>query len=235
MRRQRDRLRPGDAVARRASVAAAAPSDGSLPGSKQLRQRARRRAAAARASSAAAVGAAASRRPRARRAPGGARPSRQLARARSRRERRGRRPPDSAARSPSGRPPASSVSDSSTRASAMPSAIAWCIRDQQRAAVAVALEQVDVPQRACSRSSGATIRSRDELLQRRAVAGRGQREAVEVQVRVEVRVVLPARAAAGQALVDPLAKAREALDDALAEDVAAHAPSPAARRTTARR
>ena len=118
--------------------------------------------------------------------------------------------------------PSPSVIDSITRASAMPSAIAWCMRTRSAQPAPIALEQVDVPQRALAvQRRGDEVG--DDLLQGRLVAGRGQRAPVEVQARLERGVVAPDGRPAGQALVDALAEAREALDDALDEDHRARA------------
>ena len=91
--------------------------------------------------------------------------------------------------------PSESVSESSTRPRAMPSAIAWCMRASRCAALPVALQQVDVPERL-----GPVHRHcdevRDELLQRSAVAGGRHAAAMDVQGEVEVRVVLPMRGGA---------------------------------------
>ena len=87
---------------------------------------------------------------------------------------------------------------------------------QQGAARAQALEQIHVPQwlRAVKRRRDEVT---DDVLQRGAVAGRGQREAMEVQPEVEARVVLPRRALTGAALDDPLAEARKVVRHTLAE------------------
>jgi hypothetical protein len=72
------------------------------------------------------------------------------------------------------------------------------------------------------RSSGVEIRSPDELLQREPVARRREGEVVDVAVEVEPRLVLPGRDAHTWArLHDPLAEAREALDEALTDDILA--------------
>jgi hypothetical protein len=64
---------------------------------------------------------------------------------------------------------------------------------QDRAPGSVVVDQVDLPQRpgAVERRTGAVA---DELLECRAVVRCGQRHVMEVDVRIEVRVVLPVRA-----------------------------------------
>jgi hypothetical protein len=88
----------------------------------------------------------------------------------------------------------------------------------QRHAVPVAVDHIDLPQRL-----GAIERGRHqfagECLELAAASGFGQRELVQVAVQVEVGIVLPSRGSqAGARLGDALAEAREALDEALAQD-----------------
>ena len=88
---------------------------------------------------------------------------------------------------------------------------------QQCAAAAEALQQVDVPQRLGPvERRGHEIG--DDLLERAAVARSGHADTVEVHLRVEVRVVLPAGSATRPPLARALAEAREVLDDTRAED-----------------
>jgi ClpP class serine protease len=94
-------------------------------------------------------------------------------------------------------------------------------RDERRA-LAVAVDEVHMPERL-----RAVEQQRDQvrhqLLECAAVARWRQREPVEVQVDVEVRVVLPDRAAEA-VLVDALAELREALDDARPDDLLEEVP-----------
>ncbi len=86
--------------------------------------------------------------------------------------------------------------------------------DQDRAPVAIALQQVDVPERPpVVQRRGDEVG--DHLLQGASVGGCRQGDPVEVQVRFERRILLPGGRASGEALVDALAEPREAIDDAL--------------------
>ena len=88
----------------------------------------------------------------------------------------------------------------------------------QDASLAVAVDQVEVPQRlrAVERRGHQVA---DQLLQRGAVAGRGQGDVMQVQLAVEVRVVLPEGASAQAAALDrALAEARVAGDEPFVHD-----------------
>ena len=105
--------------------------------------------------------------------------------------------------------------------------------DEDRAAGAEVVDQIDLPQRAgvVERRRDAV---RDEVLERRAVVRRGQRHVMEVQLRVEVRVVLPVRTGERESVRGALPEAVEARDDAVEEDAPCSGPSRPARRTRAR-
>jgi hypothetical protein len=89
--------------------------------------------------------------------------------------------------------------------------------DHQRAAAAAALDQVDLPQRAVV-VEVARHEIADELLQCALVAGRGERDAMDVQRQVEVVVVLPMRPAERPAPDHAPAEARVARHQAALDD-----------------
>ena len=96
----------------------------------------------------------------------------------------------------------------------------------QRGAIAVAVDELELPEglRAIERAGHQVG---DEDLERGAVARRGQRDAMEVKVEVEVRVVLPVRPRERRPpLHHPLAKPGKALDHPLPDRLAAPPPSP---------
>ena len=100
----------------------------------------------------------------------------------------------------------------------------WCIRGARAPSRRRSRREVDVPQRLVARRA-ASRQVADELLERAPVAGRGQRDAVDVQVEVEAGSSSQAAPPSGPLVDRPLAEAREAVDEALAQDARARLQS----------
>ncbi len=128
------------------------------------------------------------------------------------------------------RPALASVSDSSTRASAIPSAMQWCMRATSAQPVAVAVDEVEAPTAAARGRAASPSGRRRAPPARRGRPGAGSATWCRCRSRSKCGSSSQCGAAEQPPLTHALAEARERLDEPLAQRPRAAAPSRPARR-----